>query len=403
MVGRSEKVTGDEAGSGLQLTGDQYLGNEPPVAGRAAAKVDSFNTLRGTGITGTSVGRSERVTGDEPGSCRLVTGDEYVGSQQYDRFCDTRPAPEAAKVGFSVTNKAQVVSGTRTGRSEKVTGNEPGTCKLVTGTPYAGIDQAADWCSSGQVKAMRQRTPARAGTPGPRLSGQQPGIGGVMTGGSRGACENVTGTPYIGGDQFVNANCAPAESHQPDFPQPLTSAPWQQFSVQSPARAAIGKRDTGGSVTGSSYELGGGRVTGPFDLAGDMVTGTEQFRFDRGGAQLGRLQSPARARLANAEPQQVPLLGEVEEGRPVSRVTGEGISAGLNITGDDWDRGDRVTGTEGRSARRRNPTRTGQMSAMPGTQPKRNEEVAQPVSRVTGSSGNTDKGSLITVSGGARG
>ena len=156
-------------------------------------------------------------------------------------------------------------------------------------------------------------------------------------------------------------------------------------------------------MTGSSYELGGGRVTGPFDLAGDMVTGTEQFRFDRGGAQLGRLQSPARARLANAERQQVPLLGEVEEGRPVSRVTGEGISAGLNITGDDWDRGDRVTGTEGRSARRRNPTRTGQMSAMPGTQPKRNEEVAQPVSRVTGSSGNTDKGSLITVSGGARG
>jgi hypothetical protein len=55
MVGRSAKVTGDEAGSGLQLTGDQYLGNEPPVAGRAAAKVDSFNTLRGTGITGTSV------------------------------------------------------------------------------------------------------------------------------------------------------------------------------------------------------------------------------------------------------------------------------------------------------------------------------------------------------------
>ncbi len=402
MVGRSEKVTGDEAGSGLQLTGDQYLGNEPPVGGRAPAKVDTFNTLRGTGITGTSVGRSEKVTGDEPGSCRLVTGDEYVGSQQYDRFCGTRPAPEAAKVGFSVTNKAQLVSGTRTGRSEKVTGNEPGTCKLVTGTPYAGIDQVADWCSTGQVKAMRQRTPARAGTPGPRLSGQQPGIGGVMTGADRGACENVTGTPYIGGDQFVNANCAPPDSLQPDFPQPLTSAPWQQFSVQSPARAALGKREAGGSVTGSSYDLGGGRVTGPFDLAGDRVTGTEQFRFDRGGAQLGRLQSPARARLAMAE-SQGELSSEAEAGRPVSRVTGEGISAGLKITGDDWDRGDRVTGTEGSSARRRNPTRTGPMSAMPSAQPKRNDELAQPVSRVTGASGNTDKGSLITVSGGARG
>jgi hypothetical protein len=40
---------------------------------------------------------------------------------------------------------------------------------------------------------------------------------------------------------------------------------------------------------------------------------------------------------------------------------------------------------------------------MPGSQPKRNVEVAVPVSRVTGSSGSTDQGSLITVSGGARG
>ena len=92
-----------------------------------------------------------------------------------------------------------------------------------------------------------------------------------------------------------------------------------------------------------------------------------------------------------------------EEARPISRVTGEGISAGLNITGDDWDRGKRVTGTEGASARRRNPTRTGPMTAMATIPPKRNEEVLQPISRVTGSSGNTDRGSLITVSGGARG
>ena len=40
------------------------------------------------------------------------------------------------------------------------------------------------------------------------------------------------------------------------------------------------------------------------------------------------------------------------------------------------------------------------MAAM---QQKRNEDIVAPVSRVTGSSGNTDKGSLITVSGGARG
>jgi hypothetical protein len=105
---------------------------------------------------------------------------------------------------------------------------------------------------------------------------------------------------------------------------------------------------------------------------------------------------------------QVAPVSVDDDARPVSRVTGEGISAGLKITGDDWDRGERVTGTEGASARRRNPTRPGPMTAMPGSampavQPKRNESVPEPVSRVTGSSGNTQAGSLITVSGGARG
>ena len=382
MVGRSERVTGDESGSGLQLTGDQYLGSEAPAAGRAPTKVSSLNTLRGTGITGTHVGRGQNVTGDEPGSCRLVTGDEYVGSQQFDAFCGTRPAPEAAKVGFSITNKNLVVSGTRTGRSEKVTGDEPGTCKVVTGTPYAGLEQTGQWCSSKQVEAVRQRLPMAMANR--RMTGTKPGVGGVMTGDERGACENVSGTPYIGAEQQAAA-CGTAVARDADFPQPLNPAAWQGFSVQSPAQAAQVERETTGTVTGSTYEQGG-RITGPFDMAGDKVTGTEHFRFDR----------PAAQRLAAA----APVSLDAEE-RPTSRVTGEG--SGNKITGDDWDRGDRVTGTEGRSARRRNPTRVGSMSAMPGTQPKRNVEVAVPVSRVTGSSGSTDQGSLITVSGGARG
>jgi hypothetical protein len=40
---------------------------------------------------------------------------------------------------------------------------------------------------------------------------------------------------------------------------------------------------------------------------------------------------------------------------------------------------------------------------MAAVKPKRNEEIPAPVSRVTGASGNTDRGSLITYSGGARG
>ncbi|MEB3320964.1 MAG: CsoS2 family carboxysome shell protein [Cyanobium sp.] len=390
MVGRSSRVTGDEPGSGLQLTGDQYLGSEPPAAGRAPAKVATVHTLRGTGVTGTAVGRSQRVTGDEPGSCRLVTGDEYIGSDQYGAFCGSKPAAEAPKVGFSVTNRAQVVSGTRTGRSEKVTGDEPGTCKVVTGTPYAGLEEASGWCPTPAVRAIRERTPVQGAS---RMSGIQPGIGGTLTGAERGACESITGTPYLGADQ-LQAACGAAVADDGDFPQSLDgSQPWQRFSVQSPARVAQAARERqGGAVTGTTYEQGN-RITGPFDMAPGKVTGTEQFRFDKRGAQLSRgpIADPAPASKGGADD------------RPVSRVTGEGISAGLKITGDDWDRGERVTGTEGASARRRNPSRPGPMTAMPGFQSKRNESVPEPVSRVTGSSGNTVAGSLITVSGGARG
>ena len=383
MVGRSEKVTGDESGSGLQLTGDQYIGSEAPIAGRGPTKVTSLNTLRGTGVTGTAVGRASRMTGNEAGSCRAITGDEYIGSQQYEGFCGTRPPAEAPKVGFSITNRNQVVSGTRTGRSAMVTGDEPGSCKAVTGTPYAGLEQSGEFCGARAVDSVRERTPVRNSN---RMTGIQPGIGGAMTGAERGACEDVTGTPYVGADQQA-ANCASGRGA--DFPQALQGQSWQQFSVQSPAQAAMDERARTGQVTGSTYEQGG-RITGPFDMAGGKVTGTEQFRFDRNDAAALQARVQAQAPVSMDEDQ-----------RPTSRVTGEG--SGTKVTGDDWDRGSHVTGTEGASARRRNPSRVGPMNAMAMMQQKRNDEVPLPVSPVTGSSGNTDKGSLITVSGGARG
>jgi hypothetical protein len=236
------------------------------------------------------------------------------------------------------------------------------------------------------VDQIRARTPMRMGSV---MSGIQPGIGGVMTGAERGACEDVTGTPYVGPDQQA-ATCgvAPAGSAA-DFPRPLDGQPWQRFSVQSPAQAAFSARQRGGGVTGTRYE-DSRRITGPFDMAGGKVTGTEEFRFDHRG--------PHRARGPIAP---APVIAE-EDARPVSRVTGEGNSSGQKITGDDWDRGERVTGTEGVSARRRNPSRPGPMTAMPAAQPKRNDAVPEPVSRITGSSGNTSAGSLITLSGGAR-
>ena len=386
-VGRSQKVTGDEPGAGRQLTGTQYMQSGE---GQAPAKVGASATLRGGMVTGTVVGRSGKVTGDEPGSCRNVTGDDYVGKEQYSDFCAATPAPADAKVGASHTLKGEVVTGTMTGRGSRVTGDEPGTCKAITGTPYAGAEQYQAYCGTSDAdlaKARAQRPKAYAGA---TLTGQQPAIGGKMTGDERGACENVSGTPYIGADQYASACPAvAAEPGAPDFPQPMGEAPWDDFSVEAPMHAARAAEHTG-SITGTRYEQG--QITGPFGMAAGKVTGTEEARFGHG------------SRRVEDEAAAAPLAGSID-GRVKSRVTGEGMEAGSKITGDDWDRGDRVTGTEGASAARRNPTRRGgPVSSMaPLRVGSRNEDLPKPVSKVTGGSGNTERGSLITYSGGARG
>lgn len=388
-VGRSSRVTGDETGAGRELTGTQYMqagnGKVPPKVGRS-------QTLRGGYMTGTQVGRSERVTGDEPGSCRNITGDDYIGKEQYSKFCPATPAPEDFKVGVSRTQKGKAVSGTLTGRSGKVTGDEPGTCKAITGTPYAGAEQYRSYCEPEQAQMAAARTRVQRGTPGSVMTGQQPGIGGTLTGAEKGACETVSGTPYVGADQFAAACPAtPAEPGSPDFPQALGDTPWGQFSVAPPLQAAQVETRKGG-VTGSSYEQG--QITGPFGMAAGKVTGTEEARFGRGNRAMPTEDVAA-----------LPAADNIN-GRIKSRITGEGMDAGQKITGDDWERGDRVTGTEGTSSMGRNPTRRGGgMSAMPAFShaDKRNDEVPEPLSKVTGGSGNTERGALVTYSGGARG
>ncbi|MDA9701542.1 CsoS2 family carboxysome shell protein, partial [Prochlorococcus sp. AH-736-L23] len=392
LPGRSTLVTGDESGSGHQLTGDQYLGSEPNPKGKAFEKVGSYNTLNGNNVTGTGVGRSDHMTGNEHGSCKNVTGDEYIGSQQYEKFCGSKPKPEARKVGLSLSSKSNLISGTMTGRSEIVTGDEPGSCKVLTGTPYAGLDQINENCSTEISEDMKSRATVNSGNnSNARLTGQQPGIGGVMTGAKKGACKNLTGTPYVGGDQLSQACDNPAHDTAYANPEKSAGNSWKEFSVKSPSRDKYSEKNTQG-VTGNKYE-NGSKVTGPFDMAVDKVTGTEKFRFEPNK----NITYKQKMEIEEAD-----RAAKTPEKRVASRITGEGQSVG-NVTGDDWDRGDKVTGTEGASSRKRNPSRAGFMSAMPPMEVKRNEETEKPDFLITGSSGNTREGQLVTFSGGARG
>lgn len=396
IVGRSSRVTGNEPGTCKNITGVEYIGADQSKmfcsngSQPGPGKVGISKTLRGGTMTGTMVGRSSRVTGDEPGSCRNVTGDDYVGQEQYSGFCDKTPGPQDRKVNLSQTVRGKAVSGTLTGRSTRMTGDESGTCKAVTGTPYAGLEQYSKYCKPEETTLASARYRQQRSTPGSVMTGIQPGINGHLTGAGKGACEPLTGTPYVGADQYAEScPSTPAEPGSPDFPQQLGDTPWGKFSIQSPVHASQG--DEHYAVTGSRYEQG--KITGPFGMAGGKVTGTEEARFGNGNG------APAMAAP-------VPQTAEQIQGRVKSRISGEGIDVGLKITGDDWDRGDRVTGTEGMTATKRNPTRQGrpatgamQMKA----EMKRNENIPEPVSPVTGGSGNTEKGSLVTYSGGARG
>ena len=390
-VGRSESVTGDEPGMNRELTGTQYTKAEE--IGNAPAKVGMSGTLRGGSVTGTMVGRRENMTGDEAGSCRNVTGDDYVGSEQYNGFCSTSAeAPTDQKVGVATTGKGMSVTGTMTGRAGQVTGNEPGSCKAVTGTPYSSAGQSGNFCQAEDAAMASMRNRELRSTPAMPMTGLQPGVGGVMTGANKGACEPVSGTPYVGADQFADACPATAAtSASSDYPQPIGgTAVGQQFSVTTPSGgAAAAKGSTG--VTGNQSEQS--VITGPFGMAAGVLTGTEEARFGN--------------KSVNATEMRPEPTTEVD-GRAKARISGEGQDAGLNITGDDWGRGEHVTGTEGMSSTKRNPTirandSMAAMQEMAAIAKKRNEELALPNSKVTGGSGNTDKGSLITYSGGARG
>src|SRR5512139_55770 len=399
-LARTVKVTGGESGSGRHISGSAYVdaSARPSVEGDGPKKVETRRTSAGATVSGTLPGRSSKLSGDEPGACARVTGSDYIDAEEFVSFCRTAPYQSPAKVGVSRTLKGLDVSGTQVGRSAQVTGDEHGACKPVTGTSYIGADQYAEFCAARTAAEAINR--ARLG-PSADLTGTQPGPDDRMSGNERGTCQEVSGTPYLAESQAAAACGRPsmAQAYRSrgqegsQAPAAITGNAMDagqggnrtgDFSVMSPARAA--QSSEARRITGSAYGIGG-RITGPLARATGLVSGTPEFRYrDETGAVL-----------VQAAPQ------PAAEAAP-DRITGAGGER--HITGDAWDRGNRVTGTEG-PASRRNPTLRGDprgngMSA----RAFRDVETPAPAptaSRITGSSGNSSAGAAITVSGGARG
>ncbi|MDP2433738.1 MAG: CsoS2 family carboxysome shell protein [Pseudomonadota bacterium] len=387
-VGRSEKVTGDEPGSCRSISGSQYF--TPSNFGALCdstgpKKVASMQTLAGRTLTGTEVGRSPKVTGDEMGGCKSVTGIDYVGTAQQQAVCAvSTPVAPIAKVAIDQTWRGQPVTGAYVGRSTRVTGAESGGCAPISGTPYIGRGQYNSFCESPALLAQEARIRSSAIIPSTAVTGDRPGAGGsVMTGDQRGACEVVSGTPYVGSDNAM-AQCVTSGrfvSRATAWAEPARPAAPMDFSISSPARIASEQRMN--AVTGAAYNSE--RITGPVNKANGLITGTPEFRH-RDTVQV--------------------MATQEEVITAAQRLTGEGSQDGRRVTGDAWNALSRVTGTEGASSLSRNPTERGNARGMGMNAQRFREVVEHPApaeSRITGSSGSTSKGAAVTLSGGARG
>lgn len=395
---RSVAVTGNEAGSTRAVTGNQYF-NAKDFGGATQpgpAKVSAMQTLGGRTVTGSEVAPSPKLSGDESYGCLPVTGVDYIGTQQLAAFCEAPPAiPPVAKVSVDQTWRGLPVTGSLPAPSAKVTGAEAGACAPISGDTYFGQGQYAAACPAPALTAQRDRIPDSATISARALTGDCPGAGGsVMTGDERGACEPITGTPYVGADN-IPVSCATSgrflqRNRQIEQPQ-RADAP-REFSILTPGHASLG-RDRGHVITGNL--MGSERITGPINKAGGLITGTPEFRK----ADLLRYQGQQHVLLQAQQEQQHAAL------RAAQRLSGEGSTQGPRISGDVWLEKSRVTGTEGPFSQVRNLSMRGDPRGQ-GRNAASYRDLERPdvpMSPITGSSGNSGRGATVTVSGGARG
>jgi hypothetical protein len=390
-------ITGDERGEAARITGkvEQTANDDLTQRPESFAPATGYSTprLRGTGsrlrsrtaqlettehgqtITGSAIGRSLRVTGDESGACRSITGSQYLAPARAQAACghagggtapaehlgETRPDPVTrGKVREAQSWGGQRVTGPNVEYHAGVTGDAPAATALLTGSQYQGPTTAAVWTDPATRVATAARMARRAASRA--VTGDTPVQGNAVTGTSRGAGRDLTGTPYW------RAETPAAAGENP------VAALDQGFSIRSPQRAAQLRAQTTGDAPANDD-----RITGSFAVGGGKVTGNVEF--------AGR----ARQRAPGDTPAHAKVSGE---GRSVSK-----------ITGDSWSEQSRVTGTDNAFAAMRNPSERG-----PKAKPfagaatfKAEANREEPKQLVTGMSGYSSKtGARVTLSGGAQ-
>ena len=367
-VNHEPRITGRVATSQLLRPETQYA-NDVTADGLIITGGESVHSR----ITGTDADRSPRMSGSQYRNVQLGSN---ARSRRRDQLMDSgrltghfldghRTLTGATQDRGSDVTGDNYADNRRTSRAQRpAPSRTDGTRRIHSGPRISGIRDESDR-TTGTPDAVREEmsgTPYIGSDARPRgmsahaVTGTQPAIGSGVTGDSRGADGSVSGTPYFGEDHLATS-----------FGYEPVARPDRQFSVVTQRHASKPYTRVTSGITGS-FGKGGGKVTGVNDAF---------FAIRPNGT---------------------------DQDSPTKLVTGEGATAGQKITGDDWDRNPNVTGTEGRSSKSRNTTRRGAESTKTSSVSESDHRSRDiPVSKVTGSSGNTSDGALITYSGGARG
>ena len=466
-IGPGVRVTGDEPGAALPVSGTQYVaadGSAPALG--AGPKVGLVRTPQGLVVSGTTVRGKVPITGDEAGEHLRITGeaeqkldddltprsDGAYRSTQFPRRADPHGATAVIQPGIAAshgdgpglatTDGGLAVTGTAVGRSARVTGNEAGVCRPITGDQYQDLSSYSSECGGtggGTAPAAHlnraRLDPVTAGKVtvaqtwgGQRVTGPSVEHRPNVTGDEPGACRPLTGTPYQG-PSTIFGWCEPDEGES--AAQRLASRP-EGVAVTGdlpvPAEAVTGtERGQRHTVTGTSY-YGDLRAAEP---AADDWARWQPFPGALARRLAGRESDDAETDNAAPPASTVPgsitgsfAVGEGKvtgnneflfrprlnrNGKPPA-VTGEGRTDGRPITGSPaaWTAHDRVTGTEGYIAAGRNPSEGGgEPNGWAGALKFRH--LATPGAppedqKVTGRSGwNPKAAAMVTVSGGGQG
>ncbi len=205
-----------------------------------------------------------------------------------------------AKVEQGTTLRGTPVTGTQVERSVVVTGTESGSCRPITGTEYIGSEQYDMLCAATPEPAPPKVEVGRTAR-GQSVSGVGMGRSVKITGDEYGSCKIVTGTEYLSADRFESF-CA--------------TRPFQPSAKVNVATTEGGQRVSGTEV---------GRVA--------KVTGGESgSQRQLTGSQYYQPESPdGLIRNGSGAPHKVSVMNTLHD-----RV----------VTGTETVPGDRVTGAE---------------------------------------------------------